>query len=195
MVNIAIFASGSGTNTQRIIEYFKTHKQIHVALVLSNNSDAYVLKRAEAAAIPAIVFSGKELRDVVRVKNDLEQYHIDFIVLAGFLLMIPAELIRLYPSRIINIHPALLPKYGGKGMFGGHVHEAVIRNHEKESGITIHYVNERYDEGAIIEQVKCIVDPDDTPLTLAEKIHALEYEYFPKIIEDTVSREFNLGNL
>ena len=184
MKRIAIFASGSGTNAQRIIEYFQDKKNnVSINLILSNKEDAYVLKRAEKFNIPAFVFTAKELKETDIVVNELKKVQVDLIVLAGFLLKVPENFIREYPGKIINIHPALLPKYGGKGMYGSRVHEAVIDAKEKESGITIHYVNEHYDEGQIIFQAKCSIDENDTPEILAQKIHELEYEHFPRIIE------------
>jgi len=184
MKRIAIFASGSGTNAQRIIEYFQNKKdKINISLVLSNKEDAYVLERARKFDIPSFVITAKELKETDIVINELKKFQIDFIVLAGFLLKVPGKIIKEYAGKIINIHPALLPKYGGKGMYGSFVHAAVIDAKEKESGITIHYVNEFYDEGQIIFQAKCSIDENDTPETLAQKIHKLEYEHFPKVIE------------
>ncbi|HNW97179.1 MAG TPA: phosphoribosylglycinamide formyltransferase [Bacteroidales bacterium] len=189
MVQIAIFASGSGTNAQNIIEYFKGRNDISVSLVLSNKEDAYVLKRSQMLNVPSFVFSPKELKETDIVEAKLSEYKIDFIVLAGFLLMVPAKLIKKFPDKIINVHPALLPKYGGKGMYGEHVHETVIANGEKESGISIHYVNERYDEGNIIFQARCEVKMNDTPETLATRIHELEHKYFPQVIEKVVQEK------
>lgn len=186
MKKIAIFASGSGTNAENIIKTFSNTSKISVELILSNKKDAYVLERAQKYGIDTFVFSGKELRETDKVLQKLQEYEIDFIVFAGFLLMIPQHIINAFPQKIINIHPALLPKYGGKGMYGEHVHKAVIENKELESGITIHYVNEQYDEGAIIFQAKCPVCENETQATLAEKIHRLEYEHFPRIIEEVV---------
>ncbi|KPK87584.1 MAG: phosphoribosylglycinamide formyltransferase, partial [Bacteroides sp. SM23_62_1] len=160
---IAIFASGSGTNAQKIIEYFAHHPSIGVSMILSNKKDAYVLVRAEQFNIPSIVFDRQTFTESDDILKLLQKNEIDFIVLAGFLWLVPVYLIRAFPNRIINIHPALLPKYGGKGMYGIHVHEAVLTSGDEESGISIHYVNEAYDEGAIIFQAKCEVLPDDTP--------------------------------
>lgn len=190
MINIAIFASGNGTNAQRLIDHFYDHLSINIALILSNKPDAYVLKRAQNALIPSVVFSGNDLKEFSPVKKEFEKHQIDFIVLAGFLLMIPPGLVQEYKGRMINIHPALLPKYGGKGMYGMRVHQAVIDAQEAETGITIHYVNEFYDEGAVIFQARCPVNENDTPESLAEKVHALEYKHFPKIVEDVISRYF-----
>lgn len=184
--NIAIFASGSGTNAEQIIKHFSGSSKARVKIILSNKPDAYVLERARKHAIPSYVFSRDEFYHSRSVIERLEQEEIDLIVLAGFLWLVPTDLIRAFPDRIINIHPALLPKYGGKGMYGMRVHEAVIEAGDAESGISIHYVNERYDEGKIIHQARCKVRADDTPETLAEKVHQLEYEYFPKVIEELI---------
>jgi len=186
MRNIAIFASGSGTNAENIINYFSNKNRAKVTLVLSNKREAFVLRRAAALETRSVFFDRKELYVTEKVLRYLLLYKIDFVVLAGFLWLVPENILNRYQFRIINIHPALLPRYGGKGMYGSKVHEAVIRNRDPESGITIHYVNESYDEGDIIFQVKCKVDPSDTPDTLAEKVHALEYEHYPKIIEELV---------
>lgn len=186
MRNIAILASGSGTNAENIIEYFSNKKTAKVTLVLSNRREAYVLKRAAEHNVKAIFFDRDEFYLNRSVLNQLRSDKIDFLVLAGFLWLVPEEILKEYEGRIINIHPALLPGYGGKGMFGDKVHKAVIENKEKESGITIHYVNRYYDEGDIIFQAKCQVEPDDTPDSLASKVHKLEYEFFPKIIEDLI---------
>lgn len=188
-MNVAIFASGNGSNAQRIIEYFSGNPYVKISLVLSNKEDAYVLERAKKLSVPSFTFTPAELRNTNVVHEKLKEYGIGFIVLAGFMLMIPDSLIEMYPCRIINIHPALLPKYGGKGMYGEHVHRAVIDTKEKESGISVHYVNEKYDEGKIIFQAKCSVDKNDTPETLAAKVHELEYRYYPEIIEKVISGE------
>jgi phosphoribosylglycinamide formyltransferase 1 len=188
MINIAIFASGSGTNAQQIIEHFINKDIARVKLILSNNNEAYVLERAKILNIPALVFNRNDFYQTDRITQILKEQKIDFIVLAGFLWLIPSYLIQQFPQRIINIHPALLPKYGGKGMYGHHVHEAVIANKEKTSGITIHYVNENYDEGSIIFQAQCTIEPNDNADTLAQKIHVLEYTHFPKVIEDVVRK-------
>jgi phosphoribosylglycinamide formyltransferase-1 len=188
MRNIAIFASGSGTNTENIIKYFSTSKTARVSLVLSNKREAYVLKRAATLNVRSVFFDHKELYMKDKVLRYLSMYKIDFVVLAGFLWLIPENILDLYDKRIVNIHPALLPGHGGKGMYGERVHEAVLANHEKESGITIHYVNKKYDEGDIIFQARCKVDGKDTPNTLAAKVHSLEYEYFPKVIEELVAK-------
>lgn len=180
---IAIFASGSGTNAEKIMLHFRDHDDAVVSMVLSNKPDAYVLERAANFGVNTQVFDRDVFRNTTQIPDLLVSLEIDLIVLAGFLWLIPPELIGRFPDRIINIHPALLPKYGGKGMYGRHVHEAVIANGEKESGISIHYVNEIYDDGKIILQEKCEVKPDDTPESLAERIHQLEYRYYPELIE------------
>lgn len=181
--NIAIFASGSGSNAENIIRYFRNNDSICVSLVLSNKSDAYVLERAHRLGVSCNVFPKEDWIAGDEVLAVLQEYRIDFIVLAGFLVRVPDLILHAYPNRIINIHPALLPKFGGKGMYGSRVHEAVVAAGEKESGITIHYINEHYDEGNTIFQATCPVLPDDTPEDVAEKVHALEYKHFPLIIE------------
>ncbi|MEZ5196968.1 MAG: phosphoribosylglycinamide formyltransferase [Bacteroidales bacterium] len=182
MKNIAIFASGSGTNAQRIAEYF-ANSNIRISGIYSNNKNAYVLTRAENLGIKAYQFSRNDFYKTSKVLNQLLEDQVDLIVLAGFLWLIPSNILRKFSNRIINIHPALLPKYGGKGMYGSKVHDAVIIAKEKESGITVHFVNEKYDEGKIIFQAKCRIETSDTPDSLAAKIHQLEYEHFPVIIE------------
>nr|MBC8314368.1 phosphoribosylglycinamide formyltransferase [Bacteroidota bacterium] len=157
-----------------------------VRLVLSNNPDAYVLSRARQFHIPTLTFSRPELYQSNHIMDILSVQGIDYIVLAGFLWLIPAYILKAYPNRIVNIHPALLPNYGGKGMYGRRVHEAVIAGGEKESGISIHYVNEKYDDGQIIFQAKCPVEPGDTPETLAARIHELEHKYYPEVIEKVI---------
>ncbi len=185
-IKIAILASGSGTNAQNIYQYFEKSESINVSLILANKPDAYVLERAKSMKnLETWVFNQAQLKKG-EVTKYLIEHKIDFIILAGFLLLIPAELISAYQNRIINIHPALLPKYGGKGMFGEHVHRAVVDNREKESGITIHLVNEKYDEGKVIFQRSVEVTLEDTHESLAKKIHALEYEHYPAIIENYI---------
>jgi phosphoribosylglycinamide formyltransferase-1 len=186
MRNIAIFASGNGTNAENIINYFSNRNTVKVSLVLSNKRQAPVLKRAEAHNIRTVFFEHKEFYVTGKVLRYLLLYKIDFIVLAGFLWLVPENIIEQYPGRIINIHPALLPSYGGKGMYGETVHKAVLANQDTESGITVHYVNKLYDKGDIIFQTRIEVNPSDTPELLAEKVHALEYKHYPKIIEDLV---------
>lgn len=182
--NIAIFASGSGSNAENIIRYLKNNHLLAVQLVVSNKIDALVLERAQRLNVPSAVFSKKEWESGEEILALLADYRIDFIVLAGFLLRIPDSLLRGYPDKIINIHPSLLPKFGGKGMYGDKVHEAVVASGETESGITIHYINEHYDEGGVIFQTTCPVLPTDTAADVAAKVHALEYAHYPRIIEE-----------
>jgi phosphoribosylglycinamide formyltransferase-1 len=186
MNKLAIFSSGTGSNAARIIDHFRDHPSISIHLIVCNNPDAGVLNIASAAGIPVLLIEKEQFFRGDAYLPELQKSRIDFIVLAGFLWKIPSRLIQAYPQRIINIHPALLPKYGGKGMYGRHVHEAVIAAGEKESGITIHFVDELYDHGRPIFQAKVIVDPDDTPETLAKKIQYLEHNHFPRMIEETV---------
>jgi phosphoribosylglycinamide formyltransferase-1 len=180
MKKIALLASGSGSNVENIVRYFQNNKEL-AFFVLSNKTDAYVHERAKSLHIPSYTINklGFETGEVLTF---LKEKNVDFIVLAGFLLKVPENILKEYPDKIINIHPALLPKYGGKGMYGSHVHEAVAANKESESGITIHYVNENYDEGQIIFQAKCKILPTDSPDDIATKVHALEYKYFPEVI-------------
>ncbi|MBT8385199.1 MAG: phosphoribosylglycinamide formyltransferase [Bacteroidia bacterium] len=182
MKRIAIFASGSGTNAENIIRYFQKNPVAIVVLVLSNKKDAKVLERAKKHNIKSLSFTRNQFIEEDEVLNILKN-EADFIVLAGFLLKVPEKIIKAFPQKIINIHPALLPKYGGKGMYGMHVHNAVIANKERETGISIHYVNENYDEGSIIFQKTVRITENDTPESIADKVHQLEYENFPKIIE------------
>lgn len=181
MLRIIIFASGSGTNAENIIEHFKDSELAKITYVVCNNSNAGVLERANRLKVPYKVFSKKEMGQDSFL-SFLEE-NADFIVLAGFLLKIPDKMIMLFPNSIVNIHPALLPKYGGKGMYGMHVHRAVVANKEAKSGITIHYVNEHYDEGTIIYQKDVAIDASDSPEDVAAKIHVLEQENFPQVIE------------
>lgn len=195
-INIAVFASGAGSNAQKIINYFKNHLQISVSLIVCNKSKAGVLEIAEKEAIPTLIIEKNSFENTGNM-HELHQFDIDFIVLAGFLWKIPPILIRNYPEKIVNIHPALLPAYGGKGMYGKAVHKAVIEAKERESGITIHFVDEIYDNGKIIFQAKCSVDEQETPETLAEKIHVLEHSFYPKEIEKILEqkiREVKMGN-
>jgi len=182
-LKIAIFASGSGSNAENIVNYFSGNSNFRFPLILSNKSDAFVHERAKKLGIPSFTFSREQFLNGEEIKRFLNNHNIDAIILAGFLLKVPDVLIKSFPDKIINIHPALLPKYGGKGMYGDNVHKAVKAAGETESGITIHYVNEHYDEGNIILQAKCELTNEDTPETIAEKVHALEYEHFPKAIE------------
>lgn len=182
-INLAVFASGSGTNAENLIKYFASHPKIQVNHVFSNKAHAMVHKRADSLDVPSSTFSREEFYDPSFVKQ-LTAF--DYIILAGFLWLIPSYLIQAFKNRIINIHPSLLPKYGGKGMYGAKVHEAVLAAGEKESGITIHLVNEEYDKGKILAQEKCEALASDTPASLAEKIHELEYAWFPKVVESYI---------
>ena len=186
MTNICIFASGNGSNTEAIISYFANTSIVRVGLIVSSRPDAHVLQRALNHQIPSLVLDKHGFRKTHKLLDDLNKHSIEFIVLAGFMWLVPLYLINAYPNKIINIHPALLPKYGGKGMYGSHVHEAVIAAGDKESGITVHYVNENYDEGAIIARELCAINNEDTSDTLAEKIHHLEHKHFPRIIEEVI---------
>jgi len=188
MKRVAVFASGSGTNFQQICEYFiEKNSDIKIELLVVNKANAYVVERAKQLNVKSVYFNREDFYSSDKVVECLLENQIDFIVLAGFLWLIPDNILKEYPNKIINIHPALLPNYGGKGMHGHHVHEAVIAAKEQESGITIHYVNEKYDEGNIIFQAKCSITPEDTADSLAEKIHLLEKEHFPKVIDSLLS--------
>jgi phosphoribosylglycinamide formyltransferase 1 len=180
---IAIFASGAGSNAKKIVQYFDAHPSIKVTLIVCNKPKAGIVAIAQQENIPLIMLEKKEFFSPDHLLNRLTDKKIDFLVLAGFLWMLPVELVRSYPKKIINIHPALLPKYGGMGMYGDRVHRAVISNRERESGITIHYADEVYDHGQIILQAKCFVEQNETVEQLAAKIHALEHKNFSKTIE------------
>ncbi len=186
--NIAIFASGTGTNARNIIQYFEHNDSISVALIVSNKPKAPVLTIAKEHQIPVLVIERDNFYQTKDILKKLNEYSIDFVVLAGFLWLIPGYFVRSFENRIVNIHPALLPKFGGKGMFGLEVHRAVLQAAEKETGITIHYVNENYDEGAIIFQSTCPVLGKDTPESIAKKVHELEYAHFPRIIEEVIRK-------
>jgi phosphoribosylglycinamide formyltransferase-1 len=181
---IVVFASGSGTNTENIIKYFQNSPESRVVAVFSNRRSAGVLKKAHDLNVKALYFDRNSFYHSNELLYVLQDMDPDLIVLAGFLWMFPENILQRFPGKIINIHPALLPKYGGKGMYGDKVHKAIIDNREKESGITIHYVNERYDEGEIVFQKTVNIDRGDTPESLASKIHELEYTFFPKVIEE-----------
>jgi len=181
-IKIAIFASGSGTNAENIVDFFKMDSHMKVSLILSNKNSAYVLERARKLGVKSAVFTAEQLNNSTFVDSILAEEKIDAIILSGFLLKVPDRIIAKYSGRIINIHPALLPKFGGKGMYGMNVHKAVIDSGDTESGITIHLVDEHYDNGTILFQSTCNVEPGDTPESLAEKIHKLEYRYFPEVI-------------
>jgi phosphoribosylglycinamide formyltransferase-1 len=185
MIRIAILASGSGTNAQKLMDHFRAHETAEVALVACDKPKAGVVQRAWNHGTPCYLFSGAELADGT-LQRELGNFHIDLLVLAGFLRLLPSELVRAWPDRILNIHPSLLPKYGGKGMYGARVHQAVLAAGEKESGITIHLVNERYDEGRALFQAKCPVRPEDDVDTLAARIHELEHANYPRVVEEFV---------
>ncbi|WP_037318137.1 phosphoribosylglycinamide formyltransferase [Salegentibacter sp. Hel_I_6] len=186
---IVVFASGSGTNAENIIKYFQKSPYASVVAVFSNKRSAKVLKRAHDLNVKALHFDRDALYNSYDVLHILEDINPDLIVLAGFMWIFPEDILKKYPQKIVNIHPALLPKYGGKGMYGMNVHEAIIQNKEKESGISIHFVNENYDEGEIIFQAKTEISEEDTPESLAEKIHKLEYKHFPEIIQQLLQKE------
>jgi len=186
--NIIIFASGAGSNAQQIINYFKKDKKTKIALIVCNNPRAGVLQIAANEGIPVLLIQKEEFFKNGYLK-EIKKYHPDLIILAGFLWKIPEILITHFPNQIINIHPALLPDYGGKGMYGGAVHKAVIDANEKESGITIHYVDDKYDHGEIIFQARCFLDPEETPESLAHKIHKLEHQYFAVTIENILKEK------
>ena len=182
MKKIAILASGEGTNAEQIIKHFASNNIAKTTVVLTNNPQAGVIHRAKSLHVPVEILTPKEFKEGKAIEL-LRNYQVEFIVLAGFLLHIPNNILDNYPNKIVNIHPSLLPKFGGKGMYGKYVHEAVLASNESESGITIHYVNEHYDEGNIILQIQCPVIPNDTPKTLADRVHQLEYKYYPDTIE------------
>ncbi len=189
MIRLIILASGSGTNAENIIRYFNSREDFKITYVLTNNASAGVIDRADSLGVRSRVFTRKEIYET----NDIVEFlkaESDFIILAGFLWKIPENILLAFPNRIINIHPALLPKFGGKGMYGMHIHRAVVEHGESETGITIHYVNENYDEGSIIFQKAVTLTNMDTPETVAEKIHILEQENFPKVIEEVLLKEF-----
>ena len=185
MTKIAIFASGEGTNAENIIRYFQEKGSAEIVMVITNRQHAGVRERTRKLGIESLYAPAADFRNG-KVLQLLQEQQIDYIILAGFLLMVPEDMLEQFPNRIINIHPALLPKHGGKGMYGHKVHEDVIAHGEQESGITIHYINKEYDKGETIFQAKCPVLPEDTPDTLASRVHVLEYQYFPQIIEDVI---------
>lgn len=189
MKRIVIFASGSGTNAENLINFFNNTINSKVVLVLTNNPQAKVLDRAKRLNVSALSFNKIAFNETDDVLNILKASKPDLIILAGFLWKFPEKILNAFPGKVINIHPALLPKYGGKGMYGKHVHEAVVNNKEIETGITIHFVNKHYDEGAIIFQTKCNLDPKDTALDVADKIHELEMEHFPKVVNSLLFPE------
>jgi phosphoribosylglycinamide formyltransferase-1 len=184
MKNIAIFASGSGSNAENIANYFADSDYAQVSVIVANNPNAYVLERAKKLGIESITVTKSQFMEADTLIAELKERNIDFIVLAGFLLLVPQKYIDAYPGRIVNIHPALLPKHGGKGMYGSHVHESVVAAGDTESGITIHLIDGNYDKGTTFFQATCPVLPTDTPDDVAQKVHALEYEHFPHVIEE-----------
>nr|WP_293835793.1 phosphoribosylglycinamide formyltransferase [uncultured Arsenicibacter sp.] len=184
MKRIAIFASGSGSNAEKIAGYFAGRTDVEISLILSNNPKAGVIDRARRLHIPVLLFDRTTFYQTNRITQFLSDQHIDLIVLAGFMWLVPAGLVAAFPDKIVNIHPALLPKYGGKGMYGHFVHEAVVAAGETESGITIHFVNNHYDEGAPVFQASCVVEPTDTPDDVARKVQVLEHEHFPRVVDE-----------
>lgn len=189
-IKIAILASGSGSNAENIYNYFSGRKDVEISLIISNKVNAFIHSRAEKLGIPSLTISKQELDNTELVVEILKNHKIDFIVLAGYLLKIPTLLINSFPDKIVNIHPALLPKFGGKGMYGDNVHKAVIDSGEKISGITIHMVNENYDEGKTVFQATCPVNDNDSPDSLAHKVHELEYKHFPVVIDEILKKTF-----
>ncbi len=188
---IALFASGSGSNAEKIAQHFADNPDVEISLIVSNNPKAGVIERArrgfdQTLHVPVLLFDRATFYDTARISQLLLNQKIDLIVLAGFMWLMPGDLVRAFPNKIINIHPALLPKFGGKGMYGHFVHEAVVAAGETESGITIHYVNERYDEGQIIFQARCAVSPTDTPDDVARKVQALEHTHYPRVVADVL---------
>lgn len=194
MQRIALFASGSGSNAEKIADYFVDSASMQVSLVLTNNPKAGVIDRARRGFgtgrvhAPVVVFDRPTFYQTDQIIRLLQRQEIDLIVLAGFMWLVPAELVRAFSNRIVNIHPALLPKFGGKGMYGHFVHEAVVAAGERESGITIHFVNEHYDEGAVIFQASCPVQPTDTPDDVARKVQVLEHAHYPRVVEEVLNR-------
>ena len=189
-INIAIFVSGSGTNCENLIRYFTDSPRVNCALVVSNKADAFALERAKRLNVPTAVTPKAQLNDMLFMRELLQDYRIDFIVLAGFLPLVPDYLIEAFPRRIVNLHPALLPKYGGKGMWGHHVHEAVKAAGETETGMTVHWVTPVCDAGEIIAQYRCALSPDDTADDIAAKEHELEMKYFPQVVDDVIRSTF-----
>lgn len=184
MKNIAVFASGSGTNAEKIFERFHQHPHAQVSLLLTNNPKAGVITRAARYDVPVLVFDKSIFLHTEEVLEALQEAEVDLIVLAGFMLKVPENILKAYPNRVVNIHPALLPNYGGKGMYGMHVHEAVVKAREKTSGISIHLCNENYDEGKIILQISCAITTEDTAKDVAAKVQRLEHQYYPEVVEE-----------
>lgn len=187
MINIALFASGSGTNAENIIKYFKNSDKITIGAIFCNSQGAQVINRAKELNVECHIFNKVELNDTMGVAKTLEDLNIDYIVLAGFLSLIPAHIVKRYKDKILNIHPALMPRHCGHGMYGMKVHQAVVQAKDTKTGITIHKVNENYDEGAILFQAECAVDGNDTAEQVAEKVHALEYKFYPQVIEKYIN--------
>jgi phosphoribosylglycinamide formyltransferase-1 len=185
---IAIFASGSGSNAQKIMEHFKRSSEAEVVLILTNNPQAYVLQRADNFEIPSHIFTRSEFYDTDTIIKLLKNLQVDLIVLAGFLWLVPPTLLKAFPNKIINLHPALLPKFGGKGMYGDHVHKAVLEGKEEESGITIHFVNEKFDEGEILHQSRFKIEPGDNLEMIKFKGQQLEHQHFPRVIESLLKK-------
>lgn len=188
MKNIAIFASGSGSNAENIANYFSGSQEVSIALIVCNKADAFVFERAKKLGIPSRLVTKADMQDEALVMNLMKEFKIDFIVLAGYLLLVPKYLVEAFPRAIVNIHPALIPLHCGKGMYGGRVHEDVIKSGDKQSGITIHYVNEFFDNGDIIFQATCPVEAGDDAHAVATKVHALEYAHFPRVIAETIAK-------
>lgn len=187
MKRIAIFASGSGSNAEAIARHFVNRSDVQISLILTNNPDAGVIQRARRLRIPAVVFDKKTFYESDRILELLANQKIDLVVLAGFMMLIPEKLIQAFPEKMVNIHPALLPKYGGKGMYGHFVHEAVVAAGERQSGITIHFVNEVYDEGRIISQATCDLETTDSPEDVAQKVQALEHKHYPRVVDELIT--------
>ena len=191
MIRLAIMASGSGSNAENIVKYFSHSTEIEVAAIISNKADAYVLERAKYLHVPSYVMSRADMVGTDKLLNLLRELKTDWVILAGFLVLLPESIVNEYDGRILNIHPSLLPKFGGKGMYGDKVHQAVVEAREKESGITIHKIDANYDEGTTVFQAKIRVEPLDNAEKVAQKVHALEYKFYPKVIEDLVlNRDF-----
>lgn len=186
MIRLAILASGSGSNAENIVKYFAHSTEIEVAAIISNKADAYVLERAKYLSVPSYVMSRADMVGTDKLLNLLRELKTDWVILAGFLVLLPESIVNEYDGRILNIHPSLLPKFGGKGMYGDKVHEAVVAAHEKESGITIHKIDANYDEGTTVFQAKIRVEPLDNAEKVAQKVHALEYKFYPKVIENLI---------
>ena len=186
MKKIAIFGSGSGSNAENICNYFSRSADIKVVVMCTNRKSSFIVKRAQKLNIPIVYTTKTDLENFSNIHQEMKNYDVDYIVLSGFLLKIPVKMVESYPSRIINIHPALLPKYGGKGMYGANVHKAVLSNNEKESGITIHFVNQHYDKGKVVLQKRFLLSKNENLQSLEGKIHDLEFKYFPKTIEQII---------